>query len=69
MEQGAAKILLSKPKHAYTQKLLGAQPSGTAVATKGDAGLLLEAQDVVVRFPGGKGFFGQVTDWVDAVRG
>ena len=39
------------------------------MAIKGDAGLLLEAQDVVVRFPGGKGFFGQVTDWVDAVRG
>ncbi|MBL4588920.1 MAG: ABC transporter ATP-binding protein, partial [Alphaproteobacteria bacterium] len=57
----------SSPKHAYTKKLLSAQPSGEAVKANPNAPTLVDAKNLKVHFPIKKGFFGKATAFVKAV--
>lgn len=67
VEQGPVGLIFETPKHAYTRRLLGAQPSGKAVASNPDAPVILEGTDIRIHFPKRKNFFGKVTGWVKAV--
>jgi microcin C transport system ATP-binding protein len=68
VETGEAKALFDHPKHAYTQKLLSAVPSGEAPALPTDATDLLETSNIHVRFPiGRKGWLGRPDHYLDAV--
>ena len=69
VEQNATAKIFIKPQHAYTKKLLSAQPKGEGVTLAPDAQMLLEAHDMKVHFPKDKDFFGRVTHWVKAVDG
>ncbi|MDX1513467.1 MAG: ATP-binding cassette domain-containing protein, partial [Gammaproteobacteria bacterium] len=51
VETGPTKLLFESPRHAYTQKLLAAEPSGAPQRDPRDAKTLLEAEDIRVWFP------------------
>ena len=67
VEAAPVKTLFAKPQHAYTQKLLSAQPSGEAVKVTDTAPVILEANSLKVYFPLKKNFFGKTTSHVKAV--
>ncbi len=69
IEQSKTAELFTSPQHEYSQKLLNAQPRGTASAGASDAKTIIEARDIRVHFPREKNFFGKVTDYVRAVDG
>ncbi|MCB9976273.1 MAG: ABC transporter ATP-binding protein [Rhodospirillales bacterium] len=67
MEEKPTEDLFAKPEHAYTKKLLAAQPSGRVKPANAAAPALLEGQNVKVYFPRAKNFFGKPLDFVKAV--
>jgi microcin C transport system ATP-binding protein len=67
VEAKPARDLFAHPEHSYTQMLLAAQPSGSAVATQGDATPLLECRGLSVQFPKGKSLLGKPREWIPAV--
>ncbi|MGB1077536.1 MAG: ABC transporter ATP-binding protein, partial [Bdellovibrionales bacterium] len=67
VEHTKTKTLFSKPQHAYTKKLLSAQPSGEAIKKKTKAPVLLETKNLKVYFPLQKNFFGKAISHVKAV--
>ena len=67
VEKKKTATLFSSPKHAYTKKLLSAQPSGEAVKANPNAPTLVDAKNLKVHFPIKKGFFGKATAFVKAV--
>ena len=68
VEAGQARALFDAPKHAYTQKLLSAVPSGEAPALPENASELLETSNIHVQFPiGRKGILGRPDHYLNAV--
>lgn len=67
VEQGLTKKIFGKPSHAYTKRLLSAEPSGKAVAVNPDAPVILEGSNIQIHFAKKKNFFGKVSAWVKAV--
>ncbi|MCP4745260.1 MAG: ABC transporter ATP-binding protein [Desulfobacteraceae bacterium] len=61
--------LFQNPGHAYTQKLLDAEPSGKPANRAADAPVLISTKDLKVHFPIKKGIFKQTVDHVRAVDG
>jgi microcin C transport system ATP-binding protein len=61
--------LFAHPDHAYTQQLLGAEPSGKPALQNPDAPILLATEDLQVHFPIKKGIFKRTVDHVRAVDG
>ncbi len=61
--------LFLRPQHAYTKKLLAAEPKGRPQPLSGDAAPLLKTEDIKVWFPIKKGFFKKTVDYVKAVDG
>src|SRR5690606_13963434 len=51
VEQGPARDIFGRPQHAYTRKLLAAQPKGKPLAARPDAPEIMRADDVRVWFP------------------
>ena len=69
VEAGAAGDVLGSPQHAYTQRLLAAEPKGTRVPRATDAPVLLQGTDVKVWFPIKAGVMRRTVDHVKAVDG
>jgi microcin C transport system ATP-binding protein len=68
VEQSSCEQLFKAPQHAYTQELLGAEPSGEPVDIPAGEPLL-EVDDLRVWFPIKKGLLRRTVDYVKAVDG
>ena len=69
VEAGATEDIFTKAQHAYTRKLLAAEPSGAPVKAAPSAPAVMEGQDVKVYFPIKKGVLKRTVDYVRAVDG
>jgi len=69
VETGATAALFADPQHAYTRKLLSAEPKGRPAAVPAAAPLLMEASDLKVHFPIRRGVLKRTVDHVKAVDG
>ncbi len=69
VEQGPVAEVFERPQHAYTQKLLAAEPKGRARPTREDAPVVVSTDDLKVWFPIRKGFLKKVVGHVKAVDG
>tara|TARA_B100000519_G_scaffold171156_1_gene157355 strand:+ start:241 stop:1863 length:1623 start_codon:yes stop_codon:yes gene_type:complete len=69
VETDNTKSLFKKPKHAYTQKLLDAEPKGIKTPSTEGAPVVLEGDGIKVWFPIKKGIMRRTVDHVRAVDG
>jgi microcin C transport system ATP-binding protein len=69
VEQGEVADIFERPQHAYTRRLLAAEPKGRPAAAAAGAPLLAEVDDLKVWFPIKKGVLRRVVDHVKAVDG
>ena len=69
VEQGPVRALFETPQHAYTQKLLAAEPKGSPLRAAPDAPVVLQGSGVKVHFPIKKGVLRRAVDYVRAVDG
>ena len=69
VEAGPTAHIFGQPQHAYTRRLLAAQPRGGPVAAPGDAPILMEGKEVRVWFPIRAGILRRTVDHVKAVDG
>jgi microcin C transport system ATP-binding protein len=69
VETGATRALFDNPQHAYTKKLLDAEPKGIKTPADSDAPVVLEGKQVKVWFPIKKGLLRRTVDYVRAVDG
>jgi len=69
MESGPTGDIFARPAHAYTRKLLEAEPKGKAGAAPEKAAAIMEAKDLRVWFPIKTGLLRRVTGHVKAVDG
>lgn len=67
VERGDTEEIFQSPRHAYTQKLLAAEPKGDPPQTDPSAPTLLEAEHLRVWFPIKKGVLRRTVDHVKAV--
>lgn len=69
VEQGNTEDIFIAPQHAYTRKLLAAQPNGTPQDVPAANPVVMQADNIKVHFPIRKGFLGRISDYVRAVDG
>ena len=69
VEQGATEEIFRRPQHAYTRKLLAAEPKGAPPAVDGAARPLVEVDNLKVWFPIRRGFFRKTVGHIKAVDG
>jgi microcin C transport system ATP-binding protein len=69
VEQGPVRRIFEDPQHAYTRKLLAAEPKGQPHRAPADAPVVLSGTDVKVHFPIRKGVLRRAVDYVRAVDG
>ena len=69
VEQGPVSEIFGNPQHAYTQRLLAAEPKGRPAPVPADAATLVEAGPIKVWFPIKSGFLRKTTGHVKAVDG
>ena len=69
VETGPTAELFAHPRHAYTQKLLSAEPRGRPAPVPAEAALLMETSDLKVHFPIRRGVLKRTVDHVKAVDG
>ncbi len=69
VEQGPVAAIFGNPQHAYTQRLLAAEPKGRPAPVPDDAATLVEAGPIKVWFPIKTGFLRKTTGHVKAVDG
>ena len=68
VEEGPAAEVFDNPQHAYTQKLLAAEPSGIPDPVAEDAAEMIRTQDLKVWFPIQKGLLKRTVGHVKAVN-
>jgi len=69
VEHGTTAEVFGNPQHAYTQRLLAAEPKGRANPLPADAPTVVEAGPIKVWFPIKRGFFQRTVGHVKAVDG
>ncbi len=69
VEEGDTSRIFEQPQHTYTQKLLNAQPKGTASALNGSAPIVVEADNLKVWFPIQRGLLRRTIGHIKAVDG
>ncbi|MAJ65016.1 MAG: microcin ABC transporter ATP-binding protein [Alphaproteobacteria bacterium] len=69
VEAGKLPETFDAPQHAYTKRLLDAEPKGQALAFNGDAAPIMAADNLKVYFPIRKGVIKRTVDHVKAVDG
>jgi microcin C transport system ATP-binding protein len=69
VEAGPTAEIFANPRHAYTRRLLAAQPRGGPLAAATDSPVIVEGGEIKVWFPIKAGFFGRTVDHVKAVDG
>src|SRR5262249_30552589 len=69
VEAGATAEIFEHPRHAYTRRLLAAQPKGGPPGAATSAPPLLEGEDIKVWFPIKEGLFRRPVDHIKAVDG
>jgi microcin C transport system ATP-binding protein len=69
VEQGPASDVLNRPRHAYTKRLLAAEPKGDPTPVPTGAPVVLSGTDVKVHFPIKKGVLKRTVGHVKAVDG
>jgi len=69
VEQGHVDAIFDTPQHAYTQKLLAAEPSGAPLKGDPQAPVIMSGRDIKVHFPIKKGVLKRTVDYVRAVDG
>ncbi len=69
VEAGATREIFESPRHAYTRRLLAAEPRRMARAPRADAPVVMEAHDVRVWFPIRRGLLRRTAGYIKAVDG
>jgi microcin C transport system ATP-binding protein len=69
VEAGSTREVFERPRHAYTKRLLAAEPRPMARTPRADAPVVVEADQVRVWFPVRRGLLRRVVDHVRAVDG
>ena len=69
VEHGPVAQVFGQPQHAYTKKLLAAEPKGVAAATQPDAPVVMDARDVKIWFPITAGLLRRTVGHIKAVDG
>ena len=69
VEAGPTSEIFARPQHPYTQKLLGAEPSGSPAPVPEGAEVIAETQGLRVWFPIEQGLMRRRVGWVKAVNG
>ena len=69
VEHGPVAEVFGNPRHAYTRKLLAAEPKGLPEPSDASAPVVASAEDLKVWFPIRKGFFKKTVGYIKAVDG
>ncbi len=69
VEHGATEDIFERPTHAYTTKLLAAEPKGNPIALRDDAPDVMAADDLKVWFPIKRGVLRRTVGHIKAVDG
>ncbi|MFK7877397.1 MAG: ABC transporter ATP-binding protein [Paracoccaceae bacterium] len=68
VEQGLTREIFGSPQHPYTQKLLGAEPSGRPAPVPTNAKIVADTKDLRIWFPIKQGFLRKTVAHVKAVN-
>ncbi|MBD19608.1 MAG: microcin ABC transporter ATP-binding protein [Rhodospirillaceae bacterium] len=69
VEHGKTSDIFDNPKHAYTQKLLLAEPKGNPNIASTNSPVILESKDLKIWFPIRRGIFRRTKGYIKAVDG
>jgi microcin C transport system ATP-binding protein len=69
VEHNSTEEVFERPQHAYTKKLLAAEPKGMPYRGQADAAVVMKGQDIKVHFPVKRGLLRRTVDTIRAVDG